>query len=166
MLAQHDLSRPSQIVDDVLFAAQQQLASGSPSSGRLIAHQKGQLLNFGTYPAPCQCSRDQNQVRLMQHFFVETAQELHLTFFSKEELYLFVLDLGDNDLTYTVLQELVQAGFYTQLVVWPLGVAGRAYLGVGLNENLTFQDIEELLYTVQRLSNYTYRVRKQSKALA
>ncbi len=166
MLAQHDLPQPSQMMDDVLLAAQQQLAGDASPSARLMAHQKGPLLNFGTCPAPCQCSRDRNQVRLMQHFFVETAQELHLTFFGKEELCLFVLDLGDNDLTYAVLQELVQAGFYAQLVVSPLGVAGRAYLGVGLNEHLTFQDIEDLLYTVKRLSNYTYRARKQSSVLA
>jgi hypothetical protein len=167
MLAQHELPQTPETVGAVLAAALRQLASGKPAGcSRFVALQGRQLLNFGAAPADLGCPRAQNQVRLMHHFFVETAQELHLNFFGQEDSSVFVLGQEDNELTYAVCQELEQEGFYLQPVAYPPGVAGRAYLAVSLNSELTFQDIDDLLQKVRLHSNYTYRAKYCQKQLA
>jgi hypothetical protein len=167
MLAQPDLSLCPKIAEAILAAAHQLLTSG-PSSGcdRLIPSPTGLLVNFGALPGPGACPRAQNQVKLMQHYFVETAQDLHLTFFGQNDEPQFVIDLADNELTYAVVQALAQQGFFVQLVVYPPELAGQAYLGVGLHDNLTFQDIEDLLYTIRQWSDYTYRTKHLRSAYA
>jgi hypothetical protein len=167
MLAQHELPQSPETVGAVLAAAHRQLASGKPTGcSRFVVRQGRHLLNFGAAPADLGCPRAQNQVRLMHHFFVETAQDLHLNFFGQEDSSVFALILDNNELTYAVCQELEQEGFYLQPVAYPADVAGRAYLAVSLHSELTFQDMEDLLQKVRQLSDYTYRAKYCQKQLA